>query len=135
MRWGHGSAFTWVRPLRRVICLLDGALVPFSLATENDDAHGLVSGTQTAGHRFMAPDAFDVTSFEQLKSELFARKIVLDPAQRLSIIRDGLQAQADKAGLTLVQDDKLVEEVSGLAEWPVALLGRIDDAIWICRLK
>ncbi|WP_438381875.1 glycine--tRNA ligase subunit beta [Asaia sp. BMEF1] len=128
MRWGHGSAFTWVRPLRRVICLLDGALVPFSLATETDDAHGLVSGTQTAGHRFMAPEPFEVTSFGQLKSALFARKVVLDPAQRLSIIRDGLQAQADKAGLTLVQDDKLVEEVSGLAEWPVVLLGRIDDA-------
>ncbi|NVN43748.1 glycine--tRNA ligase subunit beta [Asaia siamensis] len=128
MRWGHGSAFTWVRPLRRVICLLDGALVPFSLATENDDAHGLVAGTQTVGHRFMAPEPFAVTSFKQLRDELFARKIVLDPAQRLSIIRDGLQAQADKAGLTLVQDDKLVEEVSGLAEWPVALLGRIDDA-------
>lgn len=128
MRWGHGSAFTWVRPLRRVICLLDGALVPFSLATETDDAHGLVAGSQTAGHRFMAPEPFEVTSFGQLKSALFARKVVLDPAQRLSIIRDGLQAQADKAGLTLVQDDKLVEEVSGLAEWPVVLLGRIDDA-------
>ncbi|GAB6854909.1 glycine--tRNA ligase subunit beta [Asaia astilbis] len=128
MRWGHGSAFTWVRPLRRIICLLDGALVPFSLATENDDAHGLASGTETEGHRFMAPEAFAVTSYAQLQTELFARKIVLDPAQRLAIIRDGLQAQADAAGLTLVQDDKLVEEVSGLAEWPVALLGRIDDA-------
>jgi len=128
MRWGQGSAFTWVRPLRRVICLLDGKLVPFSLATDTDDAHRLVAGTQTEGHRFMAPEAFEVTSFEQLRSELFARKVVLDPAQRLSIIRDGLQAQAEKASLTLVQDDKLVEEVSGLAEWPVALLGRIDDA-------
>lgn len=128
MRWGQGSTFTWVRPLRRVICLLDGALVPFGLATETDDAHGLVAGTQTEGHRFMAPGAFEVSSYEQLKDALFARKVVLDPGQRLSIIRDGLQAQADKAGLTLVQDEKLVEEVSGLAEWPVALIGRIDDA-------
>lgn len=128
MRWGEGSAFTWVRPLRRVICLLDGALVPFGLATENDDAHGLCAGTQTEGHRFMAPGAFDVISYAQLREALFARKVVLDPAQRLSIIREGLQAQADRAGLTLVQDEKLVEEVSGLAEWPVALLGRIDDA-------
>ncbi|GBQ97852.1 glycine--tRNA ligase subunit beta [Asaia lannensis] len=128
MRWGQGSNFTWVRPLRRVICLLDGGLVPFSLATEADNAHGLAAGTLTEGHRFMAPGEFEVTSYEQLKNELFARKVVLDPAQRLSNIREGLQSQADRAGLTLVQDDKLVEEVSGLAEWPVALLGRIDDA-------
>lgn len=128
MRWGQGSTFTWVRPLRRVICLLDGGLVPFSLATEADNAHGLAAGTLTEGHRFMAPGEFEVTSYEQLKNELFARKVVLDPAQRLSIIRKGLRSQADKAGLTLVQDDKLVEEVSGLAEWPVALLGRIDNA-------
>lgn len=128
MRWGQGSNFTWVRPLRRVICLLDGGLVPFSLATEADNAHGLAAGTLTEGHRFMAPGEFEVTSYEQLKNELFARKVLLDQAQRLSIIRGGLQSQADRAGLTLVQDDKLVEEVSGLAEWPVALLGRIDDA-------
>ncbi|GBQ84809.1 glycine--tRNA ligase subunit beta [Asaia krungthepensis] len=128
MRWGRGSLFTWVRPLRRIVCLLDGTLVPFTLATESDDAHGLSADAQSEGHRFMAPGAFTVSSYAQLTSELLARKVVLDPEKRLSIIRDGLKTQADKAGLTLVEDEKLVEEVSGLAEWPVALLGRIDDA-------
>ncbi|RUT27057.1 glycine--tRNA ligase subunit beta [Asaia sp. W19] len=128
MRWGRGSLFTWVRPLRRIVCLLDGTLVPFTLATESDDAHGLTSDAQSEGHRFMAPGAFTVSSYAQLTSELLARSVVLDPEKRLSIIRDGLKAQADKAGLTLVEDEKLVEEVSGLAEWPVALLGRIDEA-------
>src|SRR6185312_11352941 len=57
MRWGGSSAFTWVRPLRRIICLLDGAVVPFDLRDGADDGHGLASADLTEGHRFMAPGA------------------------------------------------------------------------------
>ena len=62
MRWGGTSAFTWVRPLRRILCVLDGAVVPFSLASGEDDGHGLFSGDLTEGHRFMAPGDIRVTA-------------------------------------------------------------------------
>ena len=55
MRWGGTSAFTWIRPLRRIVCLLDGRVVPFALAAEGDDGHGLASGGLTEGHRFHSP--------------------------------------------------------------------------------
>jgi glycyl-tRNA synthetase beta chain len=54
MRWGGTSAFTWIRPLRRICCLLDGAPVPFTLAAGDDDGHGLAGSDQTEGHRFHA---------------------------------------------------------------------------------
>ena len=62
MRWGGTSAFTWVRPLRRITCLFDGAIVPFSLRDGDDDGHGLVASNLTEGHRFHAPDVFAVAS-------------------------------------------------------------------------
>src|SRR5579871_2611029 len=55
MRWGGSSSFIWVRPLRRIVCLLDGAVVPFDLRDGDDDGHGLASGDLTEGHRFLAP--------------------------------------------------------------------------------
>ena len=60
MRWGGTSSFTWVRPLRRIVCLLDGAVVPFDLRDGDDDGHGLAAGNLTEGHRFLAPGAFAV---------------------------------------------------------------------------
>jgi glycyl-tRNA synthetase beta chain len=53
MRWGGTSSFTWVRPLRRIICLLDGAVVKFDLRDGADDGHGLESADITEGHRFL----------------------------------------------------------------------------------
>ncbi|HET6308419.1 MAG TPA: glycine--tRNA ligase subunit beta, partial [Rhodopila sp.] len=62
MRWGGSSSFVWVRPLRRIVCLLDGAVVKFDLRDGTDDGHGLASGNLTEGHRFHAPGAFAVAS-------------------------------------------------------------------------
>ena len=78
MRWGGtGSAFTWVRPLRRILCLLDGAVVPFSLADGADDGHGLQSSTLTEGHRFMAPGAFPVHSAAEWHAGLAAKRVLV----------------------------------------------------------
>ena len=70
MRWGGTSAFTWVRPLRRILCVLDGAVVPFGLAQGEDDGHGLVSGDLTEGHRFMKPGTIRITSSAQYEGVL-----------------------------------------------------------------
>lgn len=128
MRWGGGSSLAWVRPLKRILCLLDGAVVPFDLRLGTDDGHGLVSGDETEGHRIMAPGAFAVRGFADYEAGLRARRVVLDAAGRAALIRDGLAALAAAEGLAVVPDEGLLAEVAGLVEWPVPLLGRIDEA-------
>ena len=128
MRWGNGSAFTWVRPLRRILGLLDGRVVPFALADGADDGHGLVSGAETEGHRFHAPGPFTVGSFAEWEQGLRARHVIPAANERRRLVADGVAALAAAEGLSVVPDDGLLDEVAGLVEWPVALLGRIDDA-------
>jgi glycyl-tRNA synthetase beta chain len=128
MRWGGSSGMAWVRPLKRILCVLDGAVVPFDLRAGEDDGHGLVSGDVTEGHRIMAPGAFAVRRLTDYQEGLRERRVVLDAAERVRKIRDGIAALAGAEGLAVVPDEGLVAEVAGLVEWPVPLLGRIDDA-------
>ena len=128
MRWGSGSAFTWVRPLRRILCLLDGATVPFGLRDGDDDGHGLCSGNETEGHRFHAPGAFMVSSFTQWHEGLLSRRVIPAAGERRRLVAEGIAGLAETEGLQVVPDDGLLDEVAGLVEWPVPLLGRIDDA-------
>ena len=125
MRWGGTSAFTWVRPLRRIICLFDGAIVPFSLRDGDDDGHGLVASNLTEGHRFLAPGEFAVASCAEWQAGLLARKVVVDAAERRAAIAAGIAKVAAEAGYSVVEDAGLLDEVAGLVEWPVPLLGRI----------
>jgi glycyl-tRNA synthetase beta chain len=128
MRWGGTSAFTWVRPLRRILCLLDGETVHFDLRDGGDDGHGLASGDLTEGHRFLAPGAFSVRSAGQWADALRDHGVMVDADDRKRVITDGVAALAAGKGLAVAEDPGLVDEVAGLVEWPVPLLGRIDDA-------
>lgn len=128
MRWGAGSNFTWVRPLRRIACLLDGHVVPFALARDGDDAHGLKASNLSEGHRFLAPGAFEIMSGQQWQDELETRSVIVDMDSRRDMVRTGVARLADQHGITVVQDDGLVDEVCGLVEYPVPLLGQIDAA-------
>lgn len=127
MRWGGTSGFTWVRPLRRIVCLLDGVVVPFGLRDGADDGHGLVSGNVTEGHRFHAPDPFPVHSVGEWRSQLATRQVIVDAAARKEAIVAGVAKLAADKGVSVVEDPGLVDEVAGLVEWPVPLLGRIAD--------
>lgn len=128
MRWGDGSNFTWIRPLRRIVCLLDGIVVPFDLRDGDDDGHGLKSDDKTEGHRFLAPGAFSVTSCADWRARLADNGVLVDAAKRQRVIWDGLTALAAEKQLRILPDEGLLAEVAGLVEWPVPLLGRIDDA-------
>jgi len=128
MRWGGTSHFMWVRPLHRILCLLDGAPVRFSLAQGEDDGHGIVADNLSEGHRLLAPGAFVVTSAAQHEAELRARFVIRDAEERRRRIRDGIAALAAAEGLEPVPDEGLIAELAGLVEWPVPLLGRIDPA-------
>jgi glycyl-tRNA synthetase beta chain len=128
MRWGAGSAFTWVRPLRRILCLLDGIVIKFDLRDGNDDGHGLASSNLTEGHRFLSPGAFAVTSCAEWQAKLRERHVIVDAGERRKLIADGLRDLAATHGLAVVDDPGLLDEVTGLVEWPVPLLGNIDAA-------
>jgi glycyl-tRNA synthetase beta chain len=130
MRWGERSAksssLTWVRPLHSIIATFgidteDPEVVAFDIA-------GIVSGQTTRGHRFMAPDAFDVRRFADYESKLFAAKVVLDPQRRRDIILADAKTLAQAQGFELVEDQVLLDEVAGLVEWPVVLMGSFDEA-------
>ncbi len=128
MRWGGTSAFTWVRPLRRITCLLDEAVVPFDLRDGADDGHGLRSSDLTEGHRFLAPGAVAVRSCADWTATLCARHVVVDAAERKRMIAEGVAYLAAERQLVVIDDPGLLDEVAGLVEWPVPLLGRIDPA-------
>jgi glycyl-tRNA synthetase beta chain len=128
MRWGGTSAFTWVRPLRRIICLLDGAVVDFSLAQGEDDGHGLQAGNVTEGHRVHAPGATAVSNAADWASQLAHRRVLVSAEDRRTRIAGGIAVLAAAHQLHVVEDAGLLDEVAGLVEWPVPLLGRIDDA-------
>jgi glycyl-tRNA synthetase beta chain len=124
MRWaGHG--FRWVRPLHSIIFVFDGKPIAAEFKLGNFDQK---TGVETRGHRFLAPGVITVSGFADYQSKLRAAKVILDPAERRAEIWKQAQALASKEGLTVKQDDALLDEVTGLVEWPVALIGRIDDA-------
>lgn len=120
MRWGDGEA-RWVRPLQSILCLLDGEVVPFAFA-------GIHSGRQTFGHRFMAPDAVVVRDLDDYRDHLIAARVMLDAADRRQVIEAKARDLAGNAGYRVRPDPVLLDEIAGLVEWPVPLLGRIDAA-------
>lgn len=116
------STFRWVRPLTSILCVLDGKVVPFTVAD-------IESGNVTHGHRRMGRGPFSVTNFKAYRQTLESKgHVVLDACERKDIISKAAKEVCDKAGLVLVEDDGLLAEVAGLAEWPTVLLGDMDAA-------
>nr|WP_312054892.1 glycine--tRNA ligase subunit beta [Brevundimonas diminuta] len=119
MRWGTGT-LRWVRPIKRILALFDGAVIPF-------EVDGIPSGDVTEGHRFMgAGQPFAVKDFADYRQKLERNFVLLDAADRKLRILEGAKAVCATKGLALVDDDGLLDEVSGLAEWPTPILGDMD---------
>jgi glycyl-tRNA synthetase beta chain len=120
MRWGQGGDFSWIRPLRRIACLLDGRVIPIKLGP-------ITAGTETEGHRVLAPGAITVSSAEDWQEKLCAHYVIADQDERRHKITRGLAEQAAMRGLTIAEDEALLDEVTGLVEWPVPLIGKIEQ--------
>jgi glycyl-tRNA synthetase beta chain len=129
MRWGERSArpgaLSWVRPLHAVVAT-------FGMETEEPDVvkfavDGIEAGQTTYGHRFMAPAPISVRRFEDYEAKLQAAKVVLDPQARKDIILADAKQLAFAQGFELVEDQVLLDEVAGLVEWPVVLMGSFDE--------
>ncbi|MFN4226289.1 MAG: glycine--tRNA ligase subunit beta, partial [Hyphomonas sp.] len=115
-----GGDLRWVRPLQRIVCLLDGAVVPFEVG-------GVASGNVTEGHRVHGRGPYTVKSWADYKQQLEGRgHVVLSRDDRRAAILKGIEAACAGAGLQWIEDKGLLEEVVGLAEWPVVVLGRMD---------
>jgi glycyl-tRNA synthetase beta chain len=128
MRWGERSArsgaLQWVRPLHSIVAT-------FGIDTEAPDVvkfaiDGIEAGQTTFGHRFMAPAPIEVRRFEDYQAKLQAAKVVLDPQARKEIILAEAKTLAQAQNLELVEDQMLLDEVAGLVEWPVVLMGSFD---------
>jgi len=129
MRWGAASArpgsLRWVRPLQSILCT-------FGPETEEPvvvdfEVDGIRAGNVTYGHRFHAPDAIHVRRFDDYVAKLEAAKVILDAERRKRIIFDDAKNLAFASGLEVVEDEGLLEEVAGLVEWPVVLLGEFEQ--------
>ena len=119
MRWG-GYGIRWVRPLRGILCTFDGEVVPLEFGP-------LRAGATTRGHRFLAPAPIEVRDFENYRRKLAAAYVRLDGAERRRDIAAEAARVARGEGLRLREDPALLGEVAGLVEWPVVLLGRIEQ--------
>ncbi|MEY9123491.1 glycine--tRNA ligase subunit beta [Bradyrhizobium yuanmingense] len=128
MRWGPRSgkpgSLNWVRPLHAITAT-------FGLETEEPDVvkfsvDGIEAGQTTYGHRFLAPGAIQVRRFEDYEAKLLDVKVVLDPERRKDTILTDAKQLAFAQGFELVEDQTLLDEVAGLVEWPVVLMGSFE---------
>jgi len=129
MRWGAAStrsdALRWVRPLRSILCTFGGPVeapdvIAFTLGN-------LAAGDVTYGHRFLAPAAIRVRRYEDYVDALSKAKVALSADQRKQRIHADARTLAFAQGLDLVEDEGLLEEVAGLVEWPVVLMGEFEQ--------
>jgi glycyl-tRNA synthetase beta chain len=142
MRWSDGT-FIYVRPLQSILGVFDGKVLSGALALgQNKLAAGfkpvgahrrgteviLEFGSTTFGHRFLTPAQFSVTGYVEYAEKLRTAKVILDPAERRAKILADATARANALGLALRDDPGLLDEVTGLVEWPVVLTGQIDPA-------
>ncbi|WP_297007040.1 glycine--tRNA ligase subunit beta [Thalassospira sp. UBA6510] len=119
MRWAD-QKIRWVRQLDRILCLFNGKVIPVT--------YGPVTARDTTrGHRFLAPAEFSVANAADYKEKLRAAKVMLDREERKQVILEGAKKLATSEGFALLEDNGLLEEVCGLVEWPVPVMGKVDD--------
>jgi glycyl-tRNA synthetase beta chain len=126
MKWGS-STMQWVRPLQGIIALFDGKVLAGQIEPGGQMAP-VTFGDTTRGHRFLGKGEIKVTGFADYAAKLEAAHVVLDPAKRKKIILDGAHKLTGEVQVALKNDEGLLEEVAGLVEWPVPMLGTIDAA-------
>jgi glycyl-tRNA synthetase beta chain len=144
MRWGD-SRRRWVRPLHQILALVDGVSIASPItnslnlvnmqvgswapgtAIPADLPQGIQPSETTTGHRFLGPETFAVANFADYERKLVEHHVVLDREKRKWRIQGDAKRLADERGMVVVPDEPLLEEVAGLVEWPVVLMGAIDD--------
>lgn len=125
MRWGN-STMRWVRPLQNILAIFDGKVVAGTV--DVGGGQSFTFNNRTAGHRFLSDGAyFEVASFEDYRAKLLAAKVLLARSDRKEKIWADVNATAKAAGFTVKDDERLLDEVVGLVEWPVPFMGGFDE--------
>lgn len=114
------SSLRWVRPMKSILCLLDGKVLEFNY-------HHINSCNKTYGHRFMAPQEIEVTSYSDYKTKLANAWVIIDPKARKDAILSQISEILAQADVSLIEDDSLLNEIVGLVEFPKVFMGEIDD--------
>ncbi len=125
MKWGS-STMQWVRPLQSIVALFDGQVLKGEVSPGGAMAP-IAFGDTTRGHRFLSKGTFEVANFADYVAKLRAAHVILDAAERKAIILEGARKLCGEVQVTLNEDEGLLEEVAGLTEWPVPMLGSIDE--------
>ncbi|MGA1232599.1 MAG: glycine--tRNA ligase subunit beta [Lutimaribacter sp.] len=125
MRWGSGS-LRWVRPLHTILCILTNEAGEAEVVALDID--GIQAGNTTEGHRFLGDGRFAVSSFDDYAAKLKRNFVLLDASARAETIWGEASNMAFAQGMELMEDPALLAEVAGLVEWPVVLMGQIDEA-------
>ncbi len=119
MRWGAGT-LRFARPIHWLLALFDGKVIPFEL-------EGIEAGNRSRGHRFLAPEAFEVADVEGYLRELERRSVMVEPGRRKAAIREGIASALAARDLRWLEDPELLEEVAYLVEYPFVVVGRFDE--------
>ncbi len=119
MFWGDYN-IKWVRPLRNILCIFDGEILPLQFGH-------LTANNITYGHRLTDNKKLEVTDFEDYKNKFSENHVILERTKREEIIKTGLLELANSHNLNIKEDNRLIEEVAGLSEFPVVLLGKIPQ--------
>ncbi|PCH50001.1 MAG: glycine--tRNA ligase subunit beta, partial [Hyphomicrobiales bacterium] len=129
MRWGEASresgALKWVRPLQSILCTFgpeteEPEIIPF-------EVDGFIAGNKTQGHRFLNPREITVKRFDDYVANLEKTKVIIDGERRKEMILADAKNLAFAQGYELVEDAGLLEEVSGLVEYPTVLMGEFEE--------
>jgi glycyl-tRNA synthetase beta chain len=119
MRWGEGNE-SFARPIRWILSIYGGKIVKFKI-------DGVISGSKTQGHRFMARKPFRVEGWNNYTSELKKRFVVFDQEERKQIIQTSIDLRAREIGGIPLDDSELLDTVSHLVEYPTVLRGTFDS--------
>jgi glycyl-tRNA synthetase beta chain len=119
MYWGNHD-IKWVRPLRNILCVFDEQILPITFGH-------LTANNITYGHRFMAPNAIEIKSYAEYKEKLANNYVMISRQDRQEIIGKQLSLLADSYNLTIKKDERLLEEVAGLVEYPNVMMGKIPE--------
>ena len=119
MRWADHSV-RWVRPIQNIACVFGNEIldIKFGHLTAND---------KTFGHRFLGHGGFSITTFDVYEKDLERSYVILDQAKRKKLIHEEVLKLAQSKGLQLIEDEQLLNEVTGLVEWPCVMMGEINQ--------
>ena len=119
MCWGSYE-IKFVRPIRNILCIFDDKILPLKCGH-------LESNNKTFGHRFMRYHAIEVRNFEEYKKALVDNMVILSREERINIITTSLQRIAKEYDISIKDDQRLLEEASGLVEYPNVMVGKIPE--------